>query len=67
MSSTITAKQQHNQRVALDKLYAIDSIVSVMFGVATLVAPHVFLAAITTGGEYNHSVHETLRYVVTQV
>jgi hypothetical protein len=60
---TSPVHQQHNQRAALDKLFALDSVVSVLFGVVSLGAPHVLIAEIG-GGSYNHAVHETLRYVI---
>ena len=64
MSGHQQQQQQHNTRLALDRLFATDATISVAFGLGTLVAPHFFIAqlvAATTG--YNHSVHETLRCV----
>lgn len=58
-------QKQHDQRAALDQLYAIDSCLSITFGVVSLTAPHFFIAQLTEG-EYNHAVHETLRYVDRQ-
>ena len=46
-------------RKRLDKLFVVDSIASVVFGLVALLAPHGLLVGIFK--EYNHSVHETLR------
>jgi hypothetical protein len=51
-----------SQRRRLDQLYMIDAILSMSFGIVSLVIPHVLLIQFTGGGSYNHSVHETLRY-----
>jgi hypothetical protein len=50
----------HNARQQLDRLFAFDAVASVVFGVAALLTPHAILTKMS-GGEYNHSVHETLR------
>lgn len=47
-------------RQQLDHLFAADAGASVVFGVVSLLTPHGILKAMS-GGEYNHSVHETLR------
>lgn len=52
----------NNARQQLDRLFALDAYASVIFGVLSLLAPHGVLASLA-GGSYNHSVHETLRYV----
>jgi hypothetical protein len=51
----------HNTRVNLDRLFLIDSLISMVFGVVALTAPHTFVIAVVNNNEYNHSVHETLR------
>jgi hypothetical protein len=61
MSGHQQQQQQHNTRLALDRLFATDATISVAFGLGTLVAPHFFIAQLAAG--YNHSVHETLRCV----
>jgi hypothetical protein len=54
----------HQTRKHLDQLFAIDAVCSVMFGVIALLAPHgVWQGLSGIVGGYNHSVHETLRYV----
>jgi hypothetical protein len=54
----------HQTRAHLDKLFAVDAVCSVGFGVLALLAPHGFWQELHgIVGEYNHSVHETLRYV----
>ena len=50
-----------NARHQLDLLFAVDAVVSIIFGILAILAPHGFMAKIG-GGSYNHSVHETLRY-----
>jgi hypothetical protein len=50
-----------NPRVQLDRLFAFDAAISVVFGLLALLAPHGIISKI--GGGYNHSVHETLRFV----
>ena len=50
----------NNARQQLDRLFAFDAAVSVVFGVIALMTPHGILTKMS-GGEYNHSVHETLR------
>jgi hypothetical protein len=47
-------------REQLDRLFAFDAVVSGIFGVIALLAPHGVIAKISEGG-YNHSVHETFR------
>ena len=49
-------------RQNLDQLFALDAILSVIFGSLALLAPHGVLTFLS-GGFYNHSVHETLRSV----
>jgi hypothetical protein len=49
-------------RAALDRLFAADALVSMTFGAVALVAPHRLVSA-AAGGQYNHGVHETLRYL----
>jgi hypothetical protein len=49
-------------REQLDRLFSFDAAFSVVFGTLSLVAPHGILSKLA-GGSYNHSVHETLRYV----
>ena len=66
MSGHQQQQQQHNTRLALDRLFATDAAISMAFGILTLVAPHVFIAQLTPTG-YNHSVHETLRCVYKPV
>ena len=56
----------NNAREQLDRLFACDAGFSVIFGTLSLLAPHGLLTKIS-GGSYNHSVHETLRYVRTLV
>jgi uncharacterized membrane protein (DUF2068 family) len=51
-----------NPRAQLDRLFAFDAGFSVIFGSLSLIAPHGLLTWMG-GGSYNHSVHETLRYV----
>jgi hypothetical protein len=63
-TTTTTNHRYHNQRRLLDQLYATDAVLSFSFGILSLLTPHVFLAQLATGGSYNHSVHETLRYVL---
>jgi len=46
-------------RKRLDYLFLFDASLSVAFGLACLIAPHTFIAAIS--GAYNHNTHETLR------
>lgn len=58
MENTTTTR---DQRRLLDQLYSTDAILSMTFGIVTLLAPHIFMAQLFTGGSYNHSVHETLR------
>ena len=53
-----------SNRELLDKLFAADAVISMMFGIITLITPHVFIAELA-GGSYNHSVHEALRYIYT--
>ena len=53
-------------RHQLDLLFAIDAVVSMFFGILSILAPHGAMAKIG-GGNYNHSVHETLRYAATCV
>lgn len=50
----------NNPRVALDRLFHIDSIISMASGVIGIVVPHFVIAHFV--GEYNHNVHEALRY-----
>jgi hypothetical protein len=50
-----------HSRAALDRLFAMDALLSMVFGAATIVAPHQLVSA-AAGGDYNHGVHETLRY-----
>jgi hypothetical protein len=50
-----------NPRVQLDRLFAFDAAISVVFGLCALLAPHGIVSKI--GGGYNHNVHETLRFV----
>ena len=52
----------NNARKQLDRLFSFDACFSVVFGSLSLIAPHGLLTTIS-GGSYNHSVHETLRYV----
>ena len=52
-----------NPRQQLDNLFAFDAAFSVIFGTLALLAPHGMVSKLSGGG-YNHSVHETLRYVV---
>ena len=52
-----------DQRRLLDQIYSTDAILSMTFGIVALLAPHIFITKLFTGGSYNHSVHETLRYV----
>ena len=47
-------------RVRLDRLFAVDAVASLFFGILSVAAPHGILKELT-GGFYNHSVHETLR------
>ena len=54
----------NQQRHRLDQLFAVDAVASVVFGILALLAPHGVLIGLS-GGSYNHSVHETLRYVYT--
>jgi hypothetical protein len=58
-----TSTTNRDQRRLLDQLYTTDAIASMTFGLVALLAPHIFIAQFT-GGAYNHSVHETLRYVL---
>ena len=51
----------HNTRTQLDRLFAIDSLASSVFGILSLLAPHGLLAQLSGGGSYNHATHETLR------
>lgn len=60
---TSTMSSAHAARQQLDRLFAFDAAFSVLFGALSILAPHGFLAALA-GGFYNHSVHETLRYVL---
>jgi hypothetical protein len=50
-----------NPRVQLDRLFTLDAAISVVFGLLALLAPHGIISKV--GGGYNHSVHETLRFV----
>ena len=50
-------------RQRLDQLFVIDAIVSVIFGLLALVAPHGVLMELSGTVGYNHNVHEVLRYV----
>jgi hypothetical protein len=50
-----------NPRVQLDRLFAFDAAISVVFGLCALLVPHGIVSKI--GGGYNHNVHETLRFV----
>jgi len=43
----------------LDRLFLVDSAVSVIFGSISLLAPHGFISFVSGG--YNHSAHEALR------
>jgi hypothetical protein len=55
----------HKTRAHLDQLFAIDAVCSVIFGVTALLAPHGLWQGLPgLVGTYNHSVHETLRYVI---
>lgn len=51
-----------NTRAALDRLFAMDAILSMAFGVGAMIAPHRTIS-FAAGGAYNHGVHETLRCV----
>jgi hypothetical protein len=53
-----------NPRQQLDNLFAFDAAFSVMFGTLALLAPHGLVSKLAGG--YNHSVHETLRYVILE-
>jgi hypothetical protein len=55
-----------NPREQLDRLFAFDAGFSVVFGTLALIAPHGVLLKLS-GGSYNHSVHETLRYVLPRL
>jgi hypothetical protein len=48
-------------RKRLDCLFAFDAAASVFFGVVALLTPHGILMRLYMG-EYNHNVHETLRW-----
>lgn len=57
---TVAATSSHHHtRVNLDRLFLIDSIVSISFGIVTLIIPHKLV--VVTSSYYNHSVHETVR------
>jgi hypothetical protein len=59
---TVSATSPHHYtRVNLDRLFWIDSVLSMIFGVVALTAPHTFVVVIAKKDDYNHSVHETLR------
>lgn len=47
-------------REQLDRLFSFDACFSLVFGTISLLAPHGIITKFS-GGEYNHSVHETLR------
>lgn len=49
------------QRASLDRLFQIDAVLSLTFGLAALIAPHFVISRVAGG--YNHATHETLRYV----
>jgi len=49
-------------RQQLDRLFGLDSVASLVFGILSLLAPHGLLQRLG-GGFYNHDVHELLRYV----
>ena len=61
-SDSNTNFTMNKPRQNLDKIFAIDAILSSVFGVLALLAPHGVLTFLS-GGFYNHSVHETLRSV----
>jgi len=56
----IIPNSANSTRQQLDQLFAADALASIIFGVIALLTPHDILKRMS-GGEYNHSVHETLR------
>lgn len=58
MSST--AAEHQSARQGLDRLFVVDAVTSVAFGVLSLLAPHGLVTRIS-GGEYNHAAHEAAR------
>ena len=54
-------QQQHNLRASLDHLLQVDAFISLVFGVAALIAPHMVVSRVAGG--YHHATHETLRCV----
>ena len=59
-------ERMNEARAQLDRLFAVDAAASVVFGILALLAPHGILTSLS-GGLYSHGVHETLRYVRTNV
>jgi len=57
----MTPSPAGSQRQQLDRLFAFDSMASVVFGVLALISPHHVVEQL--GGGYNHAAHETLRCV----
>ena len=51
-----TMQAQHT----LDRIFLLDSVISILFGCLALVTPHRLIFLVSAGG-YNHGVHETLR------
>jgi hypothetical protein len=50
----------NRQRQQLDQLFALDAIVSVVFGCLALFIPHGIFTFLSKGS-YNHAAHETVR------
>lgn len=50
----------NKQRQSLDQLFALDAVVSVVFGSLALFTPHGIFTFLSEGS-YNHAVHETVR------
>lgn len=57
--ATVTMDRHQTTRKQLDSLLLLDALVSIFLGGTSLLAPHGFVAALST--EYSHNTHEALR------
>jgi hypothetical protein len=51
-----------NARVALDRLFQLDAVLSMSIGLLGVALPHAIMVYFVV--EYNHNVHEMVRYVI---